>query len=272
MRHFLSLGAGVQSSTLALMAAAGEIGPMPEAAIFADTQAEPPSVYRWLDWLEAQLPFPVIRATYGDLAADNLKVQRSRKSGKVYSKSLVPVFILRPDGKKGTLGRRCTRDYKIMVIQREVKRLLGLRRAPSGGSPLSTQWIGISIDEAHRMKPSGVSWYENRWPLIEAGISRSACLRWMAERGYPTPPRSACTFCPYHGDAEWHRLKTEEPEAFAQAVAWEEAYQRSVARCEVTKGVPFLHESLIPLRDVTFDLTKRKADQFGNECEGMCGV
>ena len=37
--NFLSLGAGVQSSTLALMAAKGEIGPMPDAAIFADTQA-----------------------------------------------------------------------------------------------------------------------------------------------------------------------------------------------------------------------------------------
>jgi hypothetical protein len=42
--HILSLGAGVQSSTLALMAAAGEITPMPEAAIFADTQGEPQSV------------------------------------------------------------------------------------------------------------------------------------------------------------------------------------------------------------------------------------
>ncbi|MDX9784983.1 MAG: hypothetical protein RBT72_09580 [Spirochaetia bacterium] len=38
--HLLSLGAGVQSSTLALMAAAGEVTPMPTAAIFADTQAE----------------------------------------------------------------------------------------------------------------------------------------------------------------------------------------------------------------------------------------
>jgi hypothetical protein len=49
--HILSLGAGVQSSTLALMAAAGEVTPMPTAAIFADTQDEPASVYRWLDWL-----------------------------------------------------------------------------------------------------------------------------------------------------------------------------------------------------------------------------
>lgn len=43
--HIISLGAGVQSSTLALMAAAGEIAPMPVAAIFADTQDEPASVY-----------------------------------------------------------------------------------------------------------------------------------------------------------------------------------------------------------------------------------
>ena len=36
--HIISLGAGVQSSTMALMAACGEITPMPTAAIFADTQ------------------------------------------------------------------------------------------------------------------------------------------------------------------------------------------------------------------------------------------
>jgi len=35
MKHVISLGAGVQSSTMALMAAAGEITPMPDCAIFA---------------------------------------------------------------------------------------------------------------------------------------------------------------------------------------------------------------------------------------------
>ena len=48
MKYILSLGAGVQSSTLALMAVRGEIE-MPEAAIFADTGAEPKSVYEYLD-------------------------------------------------------------------------------------------------------------------------------------------------------------------------------------------------------------------------------
>src|SRR6516164_4156437 len=59
--HIISLGAGVQSTTLALMAAAGEIKPMPDCAIFADTGWEPRAVYDHLDWLEPLLPFPVYR-------------------------------------------------------------------------------------------------------------------------------------------------------------------------------------------------------------------
>ena len=39
--NVLSLGAGVQSTAMALMATKGEITPMPDIAIFADTQAEP---------------------------------------------------------------------------------------------------------------------------------------------------------------------------------------------------------------------------------------
>ena len=45
MIRILSLGAGVQSSTLALMIAHGEL-PMVDHAIFADTGAEPAGVYR----------------------------------------------------------------------------------------------------------------------------------------------------------------------------------------------------------------------------------
>ena len=47
----ISLGAGVQSTTMALLAAHGEIQPMPDAAIFADTGWEPAAVYRHLEWL-----------------------------------------------------------------------------------------------------------------------------------------------------------------------------------------------------------------------------
>lgn len=49
MKHYLSLGAGVQSTTLALMFAHGEMPVRLDAAIFADTQCEPVSVYRHLN-------------------------------------------------------------------------------------------------------------------------------------------------------------------------------------------------------------------------------
>ena len=58
----LSLGAGVQSSTLALMMTAGEVLTL-DCAIFADTRAESDSTYRWLDWLEKRLSFPLHRVT-----------------------------------------------------------------------------------------------------------------------------------------------------------------------------------------------------------------
>ena len=58
----LSLGAGVQSTVLALMAERGEYGlPKPDVAVFADTGWEPPSVYEHLDWLQEQLSFEVVR-------------------------------------------------------------------------------------------------------------------------------------------------------------------------------------------------------------------
>ena len=69
MLTVLSLGAGVQSTTLALMAAHSEITPMPDCAIFADTQAEPAAVYEHLRWLMSPnvLPFPVHVVTTGNL-------------------------------------------------------------------------------------------------------------------------------------------------------------------------------------------------------------
>lgn len=274
MKHVISLGAGVQSSTMALMAAHGEIEPMPDCAIFADTQAEPESVYKWLDWLETKLPFPVHRVTKGDLAEDGLEIRTSGKSGKDYQKNLIPMFVLNADGSKGILGRKCTRDYKIDPIVRKVRQLAQITR---GQKTLAvSQWIGISTDEATRMKMSDKPFIANRWPLIELGISRFDCFEWMSAHKYPEPPRSACGFCPYHSDREWFRLKTEEPKEFAKAVAWEKKCQTVNIVDQVTRGVPFLHSSLTPLDEVPFDKwirdERRQINLFENECEGMCGV
>lgn len=260
-KHFISLGAGVQSSTMALMAAHGEITPMPEAAIFADTQAEPASVYKWLDWLEKQLPFPVYRVTAGNLG--KVEGLRTSKSGKVYQRFFVPMFALTKSG-TGIMKRQCTREFKVHPIRRKILSLVAKDET-------ATQWIGISFDELDRMKESQHKHIQNRWPLVDMVIRRRNCLEWMERHSYPQPPRSACVFCPYHTDSEWDRLKHEQPEEFQKAVEYEKLQQEMSQKSTTFSGIPFLHGTLKPLDQVMF-VDHRQQNLFRNECEGMCGV
>jgi hypothetical protein len=50
--HILNLGAGVQSTALYLLSMDGQV-PKFDAAIFADTKAEPGAVYKHLKWLQS---------------------------------------------------------------------------------------------------------------------------------------------------------------------------------------------------------------------------
>ena len=208
MMHIISLGAGVQSSTLALMATAGEIEPMPDCAIFADTGDESDATYDWLDWLEKQLAFPVHRVSKGILSEDVIKLRTAEKSGNVYSQTCLPTHLMDVSGKqKGMQSRHCTSDYKVIPIQRKTRELVGLKRATKNTPVLASQWIGISTDEAHRMKPSRNRWIKNRWPLIEEQMERRHCLEWLEKNGFPRAPRSACVYCPFHSDQQWKEMK-----------------------------------------------------------------
>jgi hypothetical protein len=275
---FLSLGAGVQSSTIALMAKHGEITPMPDAAIFADTQAEPASVYKWLDWLEPQLPFPVIRVTRGDMTSESLIIKNRKDGTGRWSKSLIPAFIQNKDGSKGIMGRQCTYSYKVEQLERAARLHGKVKRGQKNVTV--TQWIGISWDEIQRIKPSRVAWSQHRWPLVELRMGRRDCLKWMESHGYPKPPRSACVYCPFHSDNEWRRLRDQEPEEFQRAIRFEKDLQAVKAKTERKRGVPFLHPSCVPLDqvDLSTDIERGQLSlwldeqSFGNECEGMCGV
>jgi hypothetical protein len=263
--HIISLGAGVQSSTMALMAAHGEITPMPKCAIFADTQDEPQSVYTWLDWLEKQLPFPVHRVTAGKLSEKSTRSYFSDRNQKL-TVSGIPAF-----GDKGRIifPRQCTSDFKVIPINREIT-----RQMRDSGVKRCIKWIGISLDEIHRMKPSRRNSVSHIWPLIDARISRNDCLNWMKKRGYEEPPRSACTFCPYHSDNEWRKIKRNTPLEFQAVVDFENRLQMAYANVPSIKNVPFLHRSCVPIDQVDFSTDEDHGQQvmFGNECEGMCGV
>src|SRR5882724_11831967 len=132
----LSLGAGVQSTTLALVAARGEIEP-PDCAIFADTGDEPAAVYEHLAWLRSPnvLPFPI------HVVKPNRSLISSLMAGDETAR--IPWHV----GAGGLGSRQCTRGWKIRPIRRKIRELLGV--GPKGYvAPGSVEsWIGISTDE-----------------------------------------------------------------------------------------------------------------------------
>lgn len=277
MKNFLSYGGGVQSSTLLLMSAFGEVPPF-DAAIFADTQREPASVYAWMAFIREQLAkapnrIPLHTVTVGDLGQEQLHLRTSKRSGEKYARLLVPAFVDKGNGKKALMARKCTAEYKVRALIREQRRLAAV---PRGAKILHCRTaIGISTDEAIRVKPSTEPWCENYWPLLDLGMSRTDCLAWYDARNLPRPPKSACYFCPFHSDEEWARLQREEPAEFARAVAFDEKLRAVVGGATGVArlaGPVYLHSTLRPLGEISFGDTPSYRSGFGNDCTGLCGV
>jgi hypothetical protein len=252
--HILSLGAGVQSSTLALMAAAGEVTPMPSLAVFADTQDEPQEVYDWLETLKGLLPFPVRVGTYCRLS------EHLRDSGH----SEIPAFFRKPNGSVTIGKRQCTRDWKVNEVIKATRAFMGMtnkRLAP--GSII--QWIGISVDEVSRAKDSRDANTINRFPLLEKRMSRRDCLNWLKRNGFPEPPKSACVFCPFKDRNRWRMSKKKGgPE-------WDLILKVSN---QLARHGEFLTSDCLPIEQVDFSTEEERGqlNMFNNECEGMCGV
>ena len=275
--NVISLGAGVQSSTMALMASRGELlGIEVDFAIFADTQDESKKVYDWLDWLEKQLSFPVYRVTKGKLSEHVLRVRTSEKNNTSRTGNQIPLFGIDTDGKVVYNGsRKCTVDFKVQAINKEIRARCGVKRGQK--KPTATSLIGISYDEMQRMKDNPNLWVVNRWPLVEMKMRRGDCVSWMLKNGYPEPPRSSCVYCPFHSNKEWRRLQTEEPEEFAKAVEIDEKLRSINASMENNslRMIPYLHRSCKPLNKIDFRSDVERGQglfDFGDECDGMCGV
>lgn len=255
----LSLGAGVQSSTMALMSAAGCFDVVPDFGIFADTGDEPKAVYKHLDWLMGVLPFPVHITSRGKLSDRLLAGDDAAR---------IPAFV----GTGGISGRQCTRNYKIRPIRQKVREMIGKpgrAHVPAGTVSI---WIGISKDEAWRMKPSGLKFMVNRWPLIEMKMSRADCERWLLAHGFPIPPKSACEYCPMQEDARHRDRQRNDPEGHQRNIALDMAL-RSPANIARFRGELYLHRSRKPLSEVDFTAPiNNQPDLFVGECEGHCGL
>ena len=215
----ISLGVGVQSSTMLLMAAKNEL-PNVDCAIFADTGYEPKSVYNYLSLLKKIVKFPIYVVSRGNIKNDmvnSIKNNTKFPTAPFFTQNAIT-------GKKGMLRRQCTFDYKIQPIRKKLRELCNVgfkKRFPK--DKYIEQWIGISTDEIQRMKPARDKYIKNRHPLIELNMSRQDCINWMKKNEFPLPEKSACIMCPYHNDSYWHFMKTERPSEFADAVEFDKS-------------------------------------------------
>jgi 3'-phosphoadenosine 5'-phosphosulfate sulfotransferase (PAPS reductase)/FAD synthetase len=276
--HILNLGAGVQSTTLALLFEDGRFPVKLDAAIFADTQEESREVYDHLEKLKSRLSFPVIIRTAGKLG-DHLMTGTNSTGGRF---APIPAFTLHADGNKGITRRQCTKEYKIDVIERAIRRdVLGLaprKRIPSG--VLVHQYIGISLDEAGRMlkmknrlEEKPVRWARYHFPLIEElGWTRRDCREYLATKIDYRVPRSACVFCPYHDNSEWARLKSAGGPEWDRVVQIDRALRTpgNVVNRNMDSQL-FLHSSCQPIDEIDFLNSLQGELGFNAECLGMCG-
>lgn len=249
----LSLGAGVQSTALALLAAQG-VTPTYDVAIFADTGWEPAAVYAHLDRVEAEVlepaGIPLHRVSSGNIRSDALDPAHRFAS--------MPLFVKNKDGGNGMARRQCTSEYKLRPIKAEIRRRLGyVHPAPVPKGVHVVQSIGISTDEIGRAKDSGIGYLKSVFPLLDLGMSRADCDRYLKSRGWTSVEKSACIGCPFHGNAQWRHLRANAPEEWQDAVDFDHQIRNGSARANAKgqelRGQMYLHRSRLPLDEAPID-------------------
>lgn len=295
--HILSLGAGVQSTMLYMLAYQKHpVMPPLDAAIFADTGEEPKAVYEHLKWLKTLVGPPILERNAGNRLGDGLiysvgpsgysYMTNKKRDGVRERFASIPAFTLGKDGKVGLTRRQCTKEYKTDVVERTIRRdVLGLKprqRLPK--DVVVHQYMGLSFDEARRvLKVRSIFYGKTQWlahfPLFETNTTRAGCRSWLLKQNIPhRVPRSACVFCPYHCNEEWRNTRTV-PEDWNRACEVDDALRVQTDVCtRAATDQLFVHRSCVPLREAKIDEEETGAEQeqgemeFARECEGMCGV
>lgn len=276
----LSLGAGVESTTLLLMAATGELETGLDAAIFADTGAEMDHTYETLDWLipEAEARgVDVHVVTAGDwepldkenagIWTETLDLARSDDATRGDHQ---PFFVDEPGGGGYSMTRRkCTRHYKIRPVSRKISELRDGRHVE--------RWQGVSLNEMDRINAPDVQYTTHRFPLLaEKRMSRSDCRAWLHRHGYPEVKKSACKQCPFRKKQGFAAMRTEYPDTFDEVAEWEEKI-REHGGLPGMDGTPYMIKDLQPLRNVPpleggqGELFEKAMD-LGGCSAGACGL
>lgn len=278
----ISLGAGLQSSVLVEMVVEGDLPPV-DVVIFADTGDEPAYVYEQVDYLRGRLAavdIPLVTVQKSNMVDDIYGGKRfaALPLFTVLEETVTAFGVTDTRRRAGRLRRQCTREYKAEPIEKHIRRMLlerGLATQRINGVYINkgvsvVTWLGITLDEAERMKPNPVKAIVHRWPLIDLRMTRHDCTNWLTERGLPVPGKSSCIRCPYHNDAYLADMQSSRPDEWEKVAQFDDDLRGGQLRLtESVEADVYLHRSCIPLRDV--DLMPDNGQMRFEFCdEGYC--
>lgn len=244
----LSYGGGVQTLALGRMILNG-LFERPDLVVFADTQRERGKTYQAIQRefaLFNSYGIEAVIVTGGDLGS--------------YGGKMLPLYTIKNDtGERGRLRTVCSPRFKTEVINRELRRR---------GAKKAEVWLGLSVDEVHRLKPNPRKWLTNRWPLIEMQMRRGDCEEYLKKLDIE-PVKSACVFCPNASSKS--ALAALEPHELQYAITFDETVRN------LRPGYKsYVHASCKPLATVVAE-NAHNIDLFDydpkqDECSGVCFV
>ena len=225
-------GGGVDSTAIAVLICQGVL-PKPDFAYMINTRFEKQRTWQYVN----NILIPNLNKV--DI---KLHIIPSLNANIIKSNQVVIPAYKRKEGIIKKLSTRCG-AWKKPIAQRWLRRQ---------GVKACWNWVGISADEAQRIKMSLTLWFQLAYPLIQLKISRLECKSIISKMGWPPAPRTSCFMCPQQSDRDWKDMKFNFPEDWKKAVAIDNFINN--------KYNTFLHGSCVPLDRIDFKNNGQKND------------
>lgn len=211
---------GVGTDSTAMLIEIVTRGEQLDLVLFADTGAEKPHTYDYLEmfsnWLKSK-GYPAVEV----VQTVNKHGQRIRLDDICLEQSVLPSIAY---GFKS-----CSEKHKIRPQDKFVNNWAPARKVWSEGGKI-TKLIGYDATERHRAKDYPSDKYQYRYPLIEWNIGRNECKEIIKSAGLPQPGKSACYMCPSSQPSEIRHLAATYPDLCKKALEIESNAQLTTVK------------------------------------------
>lgn len=205
-RHIVCISGGKDSTALAIFLKQA-YPDVPFEYAFADTGAELPELYEYIERLEDFLGVDVTRLRSAKASPDESPFDAMLRQ---YNGFLPSHF-----------ARWCTRELKIKPFDAFC------------GKDLAYQYMGIRADEKHRGRKKNAKYSMKKnilcvYPFIDRNMSLPDIMRVLDDSGLGLPEfykwrsRTGCYFCFFQKNSEWQGLLEHHPDLFELAESYED--------------------------------------------------